>query len=217
MSPRYTALPTENARTKNGLEFGEEDELEAAFAGSDEDEDDYDDNLNHRDPESRPLNRKNVSTSADIDSSDSHPLSDSQGLGHLHERSYSVGGLNTRTTGGVPEYDFERTDYDFPPPGSPPRGDRALPDNDWGNSNGLLPSSPIIPTFRHSRGSSRLPSWARRAVASIIPSRLTQPLTNVNSRNTRVVGGGLNNDGVFANVTAKPTSHTERPTENEGG
>ena len=28
-------------------------------------------------------------------------------------------------------YDFENVDYDFPPPGSPPRRDRALPGNDW--------------------------------------------------------------------------------------
>lgn len=91
-------------------------------------------------------------------------------------------------------YDFER-EYDFPPPGSPPRpSSRALP-NDYGNSNGLLPTSPI----HVSRPS---PSLFRRAVGAILPTHYQQVPSQAPP--TRVTGGGVENDGVFANVMAKP-------------
>ena len=91
-------------------------------------------------------------------------------------------------------YDFER-EYDFPPPGSPPRpSSRALP-NDFGNSNGLLPTSPVIvPRPRQ--------SFFRRAVGAILPTHYQRVPTDNNF--TRPTGGGIENDGVFANVTAKP-------------
>ena len=40
-------------------------------------------------------------------------------------------------------YDFER-EYDFPPPGSPPSPSTSALPNDYGNSNGHLPTSPVI-------------------------------------------------------------------------
>ncbi|KDR76272.1 hypothetical protein GALMADRAFT_247580 [Galerina marginata CBS 339.88] len=91
-------------------------------------------------------------------------------------------------------YDFER-EYDFPPPGSPPRpSSRALP-NDYGNSNGLLPTAPVnIPKPRQ--------SFFRRAVGAILPTHYQRVPTENHS--TRPTGGGIENDGVFANVTAKP-------------
>jgi len=91
-------------------------------------------------------------------------------------------------------YDFER-EYDFPPPGSPPRpSSRALP-NDFGNSNGLLPTSPVIvPKPRQ--------SFFRRAVGAILPTHYQRVPTDNHS--TRPTGAGIENDGVFANVTAKP-------------
>ena len=91
-------------------------------------------------------------------------------------------------------YDFER-EYDFPPPGSPPRpSSRALP-NDFGNSNGLLPTSPVIaPKPRQ--------SFFRRAVGAILPTHYQRVPTD--NHFTRPTGGGIENDGVFANVTAKP-------------
>jgi len=89
-------------------------------------------------------------------------------------------------------YDFE---YDYPPPGSPPRPSaHALP-NDYGNSNGQLPTSPI-------RASHSKPSFFRRTVGAILPTHYVRVPTD--SQTSRAVGGGIENDGVFANVMAKP-------------
>lgn len=89
-------------------------------------------------------------------------------------------------------YDFER-EYDFPPPGSPPRpSSRALP-NDFGNSNGLLPTAPID-------RSKPKQSIFRKIVGTVLPTHYQQ----VPSGPSRITGGGIENDGVFANVTAKP-------------
>ncbi|KAF8623691.1 hypothetical protein AX17_007389 [Amanita inopinata Kibby_2008] len=93
-------------------------------------------------------------------------------------------------------YDFER-DYDYPPPGSPPRpSSRALP-NDYGNTNGLLPAAPIHQSLPQ-------PSFFRRAVGALLPTHYSRVSTSDPSHPTRVVGGGTDNDGVFANVMAKP-------------
>ncbi|PPQ95722.1 hypothetical protein CVT26_008365 [Gymnopilus dilepis] len=97
-------------------------------------------------------------------------------------------------TSAIPgAYDFER-EYDFPPPGSPPRpSSRALP-NDYGNSNGLLPTAPVaVPKPRQ--------SFFRRAVGAILPTHYQRVPTD---HPTRPTGGGTENDGVFANVVAKP-------------
>ena len=89
-------------------------------------------------------------------------------------------------------YDFER-EYDFPPPGSPPRpSSRALP-NDYGNSNGIVPTSPV------ERPSHR-PSFFRRMMGTILPAKYA-PLPTTEQRR---IGGGIENDGVFSNVVAKP-------------
>jgi len=98
-------------------------------------------------------------------------------------------------TSAIPgAYDFER-EYDFPPPGSPPGpSSRALP-NDYGNSNGLLPTAPVaIPKPRQ--------SFFRRAVGAILPTHYQRVPTE--NQPARPTGGGTENDGVFANVTAKP-------------
>ncbi|KAF9466574.1 hypothetical protein BDZ94DRAFT_1251260 [Collybia nuda] len=98
-------------------------------------------------------------------------------------------------TSSIPgAYDFER-EYDYPPPGSPPRpSSRALP-NDYGNSNGELPTSPI-------RATRPGPSFFQRTVGAILPSHYVRVPTE--SQIPRTVGGGIENDGVFANVMAKP-------------
>ena len=89
-------------------------------------------------------------------------------------------------------YDFER-EYDFPPPGSPPTPSaRALP-NDYGNSNGLLPDS------TPARPAPRRPSFFRRAVGALLPSHYIRVPSS-----SHIVGAGTENDGVFANVVAKP-------------
>jgi len=95
-------------------------------------------------------------------------------------------------------YDFERDyDYDFPPPGSPPGpSDRALP-NDIGNSNGRLPSNPARPEPPR-------PSFLRRAVGALLPQHYARIPTEPSPSSAHPRGGGVENDGVFANVMAKP-------------
>ncbi|KAF8348849.1 hypothetical protein F5887DRAFT_947861 [Amanita rubescens] len=133
MTTRYVPIPNNDV-----------DELDAAFAGDDDDE--------HHDFPHSPLRRPGA-------------------------------------------YDFERDySYDHPPPGSPLHpSDRARP-NDIGNSNGRIPTSPI-PT------SPQRPSFIRRAAGALLPQYYTRVST---SDSHHPVGGGIENDGVFANVMAKP-------------
>ncbi|KAJ7202498.1 hypothetical protein B0H12DRAFT_515399, partial [Mycena haematopus] len=97
-------------------------------------------------------------------------------------------------------YDFER-EYDYPPPGTPPRS--AFPSafafpNDIGNSNGRLPTEPVVPPVPRS-------SFFRRAVGAILPTHYTRlPGSDPSAVPVGVHGGGIENDGVFANVMAKP-------------
>ncbi|KAG6907123.1 hypothetical protein DXG01_010427, partial [Tephrocybe rancida] len=120
---------------------------------------------------------------------------------HEDERTALVASHEPTATQSIPgAYDFEREyAYDYPPPGSPPPlTAHALP-NDIGNSNGRLPTDPIVrPTPRR--------NFFRRAVGALLPSHYVR----VPSSDTRtVIGAGLDNDGVFANVVAKPTlTHT---------
>jgi hypothetical protein len=92
-------------------------------------------------------------------------------------------------------YDFEREyDYDFPPPGSPPDPSAARPNN-YGNTNGILPGSPVRPA------PSRL-SVFRRVAGALLPQHYQRLPTGAAGQ--RAVGGGMENDGVFNNVQAKP-------------
>lgn len=95
-------------------------------------------------------------------------------------------------------YDFNTpvTDWDQPPPGSPPPPtSNALP-NSIGNSNGIIPTFTPITPRAHT-------SWWRR----FLPSQFAQ---SSSSGRPRVVGGGTGNDGVFTNVTAKPSASGAR-------
>jgi hypothetical protein len=92
-------------------------------------------------------------------------------------------------------YDFER-EYDCPPPGSPPHPSAFALPNDIGNSNGRLPTEPVIPPAPRS-------SFFRRAVGAILPTHYTR-LPGSEPMAAGVRGGGIENDGVFANVMAKP-------------
>jgi hypothetical protein len=96
-------------------------------------------------------------------------------------------------------YDFER-DYDHPPPGSPPSFSTHAFPNNYGNSNGHLPSSPVI----------RSPpqSIFRRTFGALLPQYYQR------IRGDRPRGGGTDNDGVFANVTAKPAPPVSVVTDN---
>ena len=91
-------------------------------------------------------------------------------------------------------YDFERDrDYDRPPPGDPPSPTMFAQPNDIGNSNGQLPQ-PVVQTTPKR-------VWWRRLFSR-------GDYTLVDQNGGRIIGGGTDNDGVFSNVAAKPSSHT---------
>lgn len=99
-------------------------------------------------------------------------------------------------------YDFNSpvADWDQPPPGSPPPVTSTALPNSIGNSNGIIPSSThaMIP---------RAPAtWWRRATAFLPTRSVPQFGQSRPSGRARVMGGGAGNDGVFSNVSAKPTT-----------
>ncbi|CCM04259.1 uncharacterized protein FIBRA_06426 [Fibroporia radiculosa] len=103
-------------------------------------------------------------------------------------------------------YDFEREyDYDLPPPGSPPVPTALAMPNDFGNTNGSIPLSPARPEPPR-------PSFFRRAVGVLLPQHYARIPTEPTSMRTR--GGGVENDGVFANVMAKPARSVAVTNEN---
>lgn len=117
-------------------------------------------------------------------------------------------GAHTRTRSST--YDFENVDYDAdwtqrPPPGSPPaEGDtlRSFRESQ-GNSNGLIPDfgEAARQAARRARGVG-VGGWLRRVVPTAVAERIG---LEEESGARRAVGGGSMNDGVFANVTAKPS------------
>lgn len=178
MSARYAPLPTQRPSEHS------DDELDAAFNGSD-DELDYDDD-NAPAPESQPLNPSRSGRVSPPHSTRTH--------------------LPTIAIPGA--YDFERVDYDVPPPGSPTR---AMV-NDYGNSNGHIPS---FDTDADSAGLGRQGSrsWFSRTAANLLPSHYVHRLGLGGPSTSAVhVGGGDMNDGVFSNISAKPERRRLRPT-----
>ena len=158
-------------------------------------------------PRSNPEREMADAFDLDEDADDHHSTHESTPLTHnnIQTTPSPTNHVFPRETTSIPgAYDFER-EYDFPPPGSPPRpSTRALP-NDFGNSNGLLPIAPI-------QNCKPRVSFFRRAIGAILPTHYARvPATQGHS--TRPTGGGIENDGVFANVTAKPQPsrviHTE--------
>lgn len=131
--------------------------------------------------------------SDDEDTSELHPLNPNRALPtHTPIPSPHVQGT----------YNFD-ADYDYPPPGSPPRRDLALP-NDHGNTNGIT-------TFTvDSSAQAQRKGWFGRTAAAVLPTHYVQRLgLGPRPIPTGAVGGGHNMDGVFANVTAKPTRAVE--------
>ena len=109
--------------------------------------------------------------------------------------------LNSTITPPEPgSYDFENFDYDYPPPGSPPAPSTVAVPNNYGNTNGIVPSFSVDSAVPGPRR-----NWFQRGAAAILPSHYIHRLGFAPTRPVGVVGGGINNDGVFANVTAKPT------------
>jgi hypothetical protein len=100
--------------------------------------------------------------------------------------------VDASSTPTTAAYDFER-DYDYPPPGSPPS---LAFSNDYGNSNGLLPTSPVV----RSPPQQQSMSLFRRMFGSLLPHSYQR----VPGGDGHPRGGGTDNDGVFANVMAKP-------------
>lgn len=112
-------------------------------------------------------------------------------------------------------YDFERDyDYTMPPPGSPPRPSATALPNDYGNSNGLIPTTPAITPLASGQSSGGFSILFRKAVGSILPTHYQTLPTQ--SPSPRVVGGGSQNDGVFANVMAKPVLSARTVIEDDG-
>jgi hypothetical protein len=95
-------------------------------------------------------------------------------------------------------YDFN-ADYDYPPPGSPPRPSALALPNNHGNSNGIT-SFTVDSTAQTQRK-----GWFGRTAAAILPTHYVQRFGLGQRVPSGAVGGGGNMDGVFANVTAKPT------------
>jgi hypothetical protein len=114
--------------------------------------------------------------------------------------SYATSSPVPRTpTPGI--YDFENFDYaSLPPPGSPPGPSSTALPNSIGNSNGLIPSPSDVSHIDEPRS-----SWFRKTARAVLPSSLAQRFHLYHEPIPTVVGGGTGNDGVFANVTAKPS------------
>lgn len=168
-------MPAQYAALPNSDDVEEREVVtdQVQFTLQDSDDEDYDDAA-----ESHPF--KPVDTSAPSSSSaqgPSAPAPDSPG-------------------------DDDGVSFDYPPPpGSPPRRDRALPGNGLGNSNGLIPDTPVFGFPRR-----LYPGWLARAAGAVLPTHYAQRLGVVQPPIPRLMGGGTRNDGVFANVTAKPTA-----------
>ncbi|KAI0322521.1 hypothetical protein OF83DRAFT_1049294 [Amylostereum chailletii] len=132
----------------------------------------------------------------DDHTSESHPLNPSSPRSFLPARS-----PHARAPSSPAVYDFENYDYaSVVPPGSPPRPSSSAVPNDYGNSNGLVPELDDSATLGPRRG------WFRRTAAAVLPSSYVTRWGLDYERPPGAVGGGTNNDGVFANVTAKPSA-----------
>ncbi|KAG8743353.1 hypothetical protein FRC10_012157 [Ceratobasidium sp. 414] len=152
-----------------------EDEMNAAFDNGSDDEDDLD--THHTSAAQAPLL--------------SHSRAQSQA-----RHPAAGGGTPPQTPVRAPAtgvYDFE---YDYPPPpGSPPRPSALALPNTYGNTNGEIPSFTAVPAAPQ-------PPLFKRVLGAILPGQYgSAGYARVGSG---PVGGGMQNDGVFGNVTAKP-------------
>ncbi|GJJ08226.1 hypothetical protein Clacol_002435 [Clathrus columnatus] len=185
MSGRYVPVP-------NPLTHDAEREMDAAFQSDDE----YDEDGNG---ETTPLNPRNTSPPSPtvtsrlrVDVSGENDRNESPTVRVVQHRRQTLPGT----------YDFEADPFDYavPPPGSPPGPTSYALPNQYGNSNGIIPTNPAIPSY--SGGSSS--NFFRRTVGALLPSYYQRvPTSEGHSVPSR--GAGINNDGVFANITAKPS------------
>lgn len=170
-------VPLPNPRPGSQAQRDQEEEMAAAFDYSDDDDDNDDDDDSHNALETQPLNPQPT----------------------LNTPRFSENTGRTQSATAPSTYDFENVDYDYPPPGSPPMPSSTALPNNIGNSNGLIPSfHPAAPPFHM--------NWLRRSAAAVLPPRLMHKFRIRYYRPSGPVGSGSSNDGVFANVTAKPTA-----------
>ncbi|KAI0375689.1 hypothetical protein BV20DRAFT_933061 [Pilatotrama ljubarskyi] len=184
MPARYAPLPNPHA-DPDAI-----NEMEAAFDDSDDDDDHH----------HQPVTARNGYQSLPNTEPDSHPSNLHDSSSHPNDQ------RNAPVQGG---YDFENVDFDYirPPPGSPPGPSaRALP-NEFGNTNGYVPPLSQLRTDATSSSSStRGAGWFRRTAQAVLPSHYVQRFGLAEpERPHGPIGGGTANDGVFANVTAKPS------------
>ncbi|KEP54962.1 metal homeostatis protein bsd2 [Rhizoctonia solani 123E] len=148
-----------------------------------------------------PEDEMNAAFDNESDDEDMHHASAAQTPLLSHTRAQSQPSNQIGTTPPVPtaqrthnlsgDYDFE---YDYPPPpGSPPRPSALALPNNYGNTNGEIPAFALAGPPQ--------PTFFRRALGAILPNQYARGYSRVNDG---PVGGGMQNDGVFANVTAKP-------------
>lgn len=100
-------------------------------------------------------------------------------------------------------YDFDSPipDYDRPPPGSPPPSAHPLPTTPTVNPNGVFTPNNVL---------RRPTSWWKRASAVLPTLYVPWFGVNVSEPRGRLMGGGTANDGVFKNMSAKPTGSRTR-------
>ncbi|KAI0352905.1 hypothetical protein OH77DRAFT_1408179 [Trametes cingulata] len=186
MPARYAPLPNPHA------DLDAINEMEAAFDDSDDDDDHH----------PQPVTARNGYQSL--------PNAEPERPSDFHDdSSHSVAAGEQRAAPALGAYDFENVDFDYirPPPGSPPGPSaRALP-NEFGNTNGYVPTfSQLTTDATPSSSSRRGAGWFRRTAQAVLPSHYVQRLGLAGpERPHGPIGGGTANDGVFANVTAKPS------------
>ncbi len=175
----YEPLP--NPRTNTRTQRDQEEEMAAAFDYSENEDDEQ-------------------------DFSETHPLNVNAQSSPNHTRDSSVPPIPQPPPPHPPSprnpgtYDFENVDYDHPPPGSPPLPTTTALPNEYGNSNGLIPSFDSAQYPRR--------NWFQRTAAAVLPPNVAERIGLGTQRPSGPVGSGTLNDGVFANVTAKPTAPT---------
>ncbi|KAI0693577.1 hypothetical protein BC835DRAFT_1275755 [Cytidiella melzeri] len=189
-SARYAPLP--NPRNDPDAQ----DEMEAAFLDSDEEEDET----------QLPRARNGYQRLSAVEHADS-PL-------HATVTNTTSADARIRSSAAPANgtYDFENVDYDAdwmsrPPPGSPPPATDILRNfrESQGNTNGLVPDfsdAARLYARRFGGQQQRAGVWLRSIVPPGVATRLGM---RREGGSAPVVGGGLSNDGVFANVTAKPS------------
>lgn len=200
-SARYAPLP--NPRTDPDAH----NEMEAAFLDSDDEDADQGDQGWHPLRQTRGRNGYQSLSNAAPDEQEESPISPlhtTLANSHAHTASLSAPANDT--------YDFENVDYDTdwtlqPPPGAPPSPTDALRTfrESQGNSNGMVPDfSDAARQYAQRFGQQRREGagWLRSMVPEGIATRIGLRTESVP---VPVIGGGTNNDGVFANVTAKPS------------